>query len=477
MDHMAKQAVASPRSFENSLSGKVAEAVYKTKFENLPNEVVETAKVLALDSLGIGFASRNEGFARKAVSGIDRVSGDGEATVIGSSRTLDPGNAALLNGLLIHGLDFDDTHLAGVLHTSASTLPAALAAGELQKSSGREVIRAYVMGSEVAARVGMVGAGDFHRRGFHPTGIAGAFGAAITVGLLFGLDTKELAAAQGIVGSMASGLLEFLEEGAWTKRVHPGWAAQAGLTAASLAGSGFTGPNAVYEGRFGLYEAHLGTRELPMEGIAEGLGDQWEILNVAVKPYPACHFVHSFIDAALELQEAEGFTADDVEGITCKIAAEEIETVFEPIKNKRRPRTTYDAQFSVPYVVASAIVRERRLGIRDFDEGAMEDEKVLKLAEKIGYEADPDSGFPKHFSGEVVARLRDGRTVSRREQVNRGAADQPLSRAEIREKFDLNTSIGLSKEQAQEVARRVGRMDELESIGKLTSALLIDLNN
>lgn len=474
MDSTAKRKVASRKGSGDSLSGRVADVVHRTRFQDLPDEIVETAKILALDSLGIGFASSNEAFAKKAKAGIGRVAGDGKASVIGSSGTLDSGNAALLNGLLIHGLDFDDTHLAGVLHTSASTLPAALAAGELQGSSGEEVIRAYVLGSEVAARIGMVAAGDFHGRGFHPTGIAGAFGATIAAGLLFCLEPEELVAAQGIAGSMASGLLEFLEEGTWTKRMHPGWAAHAGLTAASLAGSGFTGPSAVYEGRFGLYATHLGTRELPLDGIVEGLGERWEILNVAIKPYPACHFVHSFIDAALEVRASAEFQVADVERITCKIAAEEIQTVFEPIENKHRPKTTYDAQFSVPFVVASALLLGRRLGIQDFDEESMADERILELAEKIGYEEDPASGFPEHFSGEVAVRLRDGRVVSHREQINRGAAGKPLSRAEIREKFDLNTSTKLSKHQAGEVAKRVDNLDELASIKELTSVLRVE---
>ncbi|WP_407691077.1 MmgE/PrpD family protein [Rubrobacter marinus] len=432
------------------------------------------AKILMLDALGIAFASRAELFAEQALAGVGRISGDGGATVVGSARTVDPGSAALLNGLLIHGLDFDDTHLSGVLHTSAGVLPAALAAGELEGRSGREVLRAFVLGTEVAARVGMAAAGRFHKQGFHPTGVAGAFGAAVAAGLLFGLDARELATAQGIVGSMASGILEFLEEGTWTKRVHPGWSAKAGLTAASLAGAGFTGPSAVYEGRYGLYASHLGTRDLPLQAVAEGLGERWEVLNVAVKPYPACHFVHAFIDAALELLQGEGFAAEDVDRITCKIAAEEVEAVCEPVENKRRPKSTYDAQFSVPYVVASAIVRRRRLGIKDFDEESIGDEAVLDLAGRVDYEVDPEAGFPDHFSGEVVIALRDGRTISWREQVNRGAPDRPLGRDEIREKFDLNASVKLSKEQAALVAGRIEGLDESGSIEGVTRALRVE---
>lgn len=473
---VAQPDILSGRGAGGSLSRQVAEAVYRTKFEDLPDEVVETAKALVLDALGIGFASRDEAFAEQALRGIRRIAGDGKATVIGSSRTMDTGSAALVNGLLIHGLDFDDTHLAGVIHTSAGVLPAALAAGELEGRSGREILRAFVLGSEVSARVGIAAAGDFHARGFHPTGVAGAFGATVAAGLLFGLQPEELAVAQGIVGSMASGLLEFLEEGAWTKRVHPGWAAHAGVTAASLASAGFSGPSAVYEGRYGLYATHLGTRELTLDGIAEEIGERWEILNVAVKPYPACHFVHAFIDAALELRESEGFTSADVESVICKIAQGEVETVCEPLGNKRRPQSTYDAQFSVPYVVASAIVRGRRLGIKDFDEDCIGDEQILELAKRVGYEADPESGFPRHFSGEVVAKLRDGRTVSWREQINRGAPERPLSREEIREKFDLNASVKLTKEQAKVILRRVDELDTLESSGELTAALRVDLD-
>ena len=459
-----------------SLSGRVAAAVDGIGLDDIPGEVVEAAKALVLDALGIGFASRSQSFAERALKGIGRVAGGGDGTVLGAVKTWDPGSAALANGLLIHGLDFDDTHLAGVIHTTAGALPAALAAAEIENGSGRDLLRAFILGTEVSARVGMVAAGRFHKQGFHPTGVAGAFGATVAAGLLFGLSKEELATAQGIVGSMASGLLEFLEEGSWTKRMHPGWAAHAGLTAASLAGAGFTGPSAIYEGRFGLYASHLGTRELPLEGVADGLGERWETLNIAVKPYPACHFVHAFIDAALQIKGGEGFGVEDIVGINCKIAAEEVETVCEPVANKRRPKSTYDAQFSVPFVVASAMVKERRLGISDFDEESKEDERILALAEKVGYEVDPDSGFPKHFSGEVAVELRDGRTLSWREQINRGAPERPLSRDEIREKFGLNASVGLTKEQAEVVLRRVEELEKLESVGELTAALRVDLD-
>lgn len=458
------------------LSRQVAQAVHSTSFEDLPEEVVEAAKALILDALGIAFASRNESFAEQALHGVWRIAGDGKATVMGSGRTLDSGNAALLNGLLIHGLDFDDTHLAGVVHTSAGALPAALAAGELEGRSGWEVLRAFVLGTEVSARVGMAAAGRFHKQGFHPTGVAGAFGAAIAAGLLFDLSEAELATAQGIVGSMASGLLEFLEEGAGTKRIHPGWAAHAGLTAASLAGTGFTSPSAIYEGRFGLYASHLGARDLPLASISEGIGESWETLNVAVKPYPACHFVHAFIDAALQIKSGEDFGADDITEINCKIAAGEVETVCEPVANKRRPKSTYDAQFSVPFVIASAIVKDRRLGIQDFDEDSKADERILALAEKVNYEVDPNSGFPKHFSGEVTIELGDGRTLSWREQINRGAPERPLSQSEIRDKFDLNARLTLAEEQAQLVADTVQNLEKLESVDELMSALRTNLD-
>lgn len=443
------------------------------RHDDVPPEVRRRASLLALDAIGVGLASGTFDFARKAHDAIDRLTADaiGDATVIGSSRQLPPRDAMHLNGILIHGLDYDDTHPAGVIHASASVLPTALGLAEVRALPGRELLTAYIIGLEVAARLGTAARGAFHRVGFHPTGLLGAFAASIVAGRLLGLDASRIAGAQGFVGSSAAGSLEFLETGAWTKRSHPGWAAVCGWTAAAFAAADFDSPPNVYEGRFGLYASHLqGAADVDLSACTDTLGERWETLRVAVKPYPACHFTHAFIDAALALRERHGLRTDDIAGVTCRISAGEIGTVCEPVDNKRRPRSAYDAAFSLPYVVAAALVRGR-FTLDELDAATRADSEVQALTDRIDHQPDPDSGFPETFSGEVVIRTRDGQELRHREQVNRGAADRPLSPDEIRSKFTGNATRAVRRIHADRIANAILELDRADD-ARTTVALL-----
>lgn len=446
---------------------------HSLRFEDIPDAVLENAKLLVLDSLGIGFASGTFDFAHRAIAAVDDLADDqsGNATVIGSDSGYSLRDAVLLNGLLVHGLDFDDTHPEGVIHASASALPTAVGLAEKLHLSGRDLLTAYVAGLEVDARLGMAARGGFHQVGFHPTGLIGAFGAAVVAGRLRGLDATQTAQAQGFVGSLASGSLEFLETGAWTKRVHPGWAGVAGITAASFAGRGFVSPPEIYEGRFGLYASHLGAAN--DEDLAEctrNLGETWETARVAVKPYPACHFTHAFADAMLAIRSEHGITAEDVESIHCLIAEGEVKTVCEPLDRKRAPQSAYEAQFSVPYVVAASLVNGD-FTLRELEDEALSEPVVLGLAQKVTYESDPKSGFPALFSGEVVITTKDGRVLRHREQVNRGAGERPLSRTDIETKFLTTSGLARSEEQSHQIIETVSRLDSLADAATLSGLL------
>jgi 2-methylcitrate dehydratase PrpD len=284
----------------------------------------------------------------------------------------------------------------------------------------------------VSARVGIGGAGGFHDVGFHPTAVAGAFGASVAAGKIAGLDAAGLAAAQGVVGSMSAGLLEFLADGAWTKRLHPGWAAMSGLTAASFAKAGWSGPPAVYEGRFGLYNTHLAGRETHPEAVGDRLGETWELVRTAVKPYPICHFIHAFADSVLLLRPEIGETA--ITEIRCAIHPVPGKVVCEPAEAKWAPRDEYDAKFSLPFVVAAALTRDR-FTLAELEDDALGDAAILDLAQKVRVSEDPDSAFPAAYSGAVEIELADGRVLRHREQVNRGHDERPLTNAEVVAKF------------------------------------------
>lgn len=407
----------------------------------IPGAVRERAKHLMLDAVGCGLAAHRFDFAAPSLRAITELGGAGPRGVVGHATRLPLRDAVLANGILMHGLDYDDTHTEAVVHLTVGVLPAALGVAAERGLSGGELLAAYIAAVEAGARLGAVARGGFHQVGFHPTGVVGAFAAALAAGKLGGLDAAGLERAQGIALSVAAGSLEFLEDGSWTKRFHPGWAGVGGITAAALARHGFVAPQAPYEGRFGLFKSHLGTLDAQCDyaRATRGLGTEWETLAVAVKPFPACHFVHAFADAAIALQRG-GLDPDRIASITALVPKEVVKTVCEPAANKRRPANDYDAKFSVPYVVAASL-RAGEFGLSQLEARALSDPKTLALAAKVDYREDPRSGFPKHYSGELVVRLADGRELRHREQVNRGAADRPLSNSEVEAKFMDNARL------------------------------------
>ena len=192
------------------------------------------------------------------------------------------------------------------------------------------------------------------------------------------------------------------------------------------------------------------------------LAEVWETLNVAVKPYPACHFVHAFADAAIELKR-QGVDVAAIESITSLVPAEVVKTVCEPAANKRRPANDYDAKFSIPYVIAASL-RAGKFGLAELEDAALKDPATLALADKVGYRVDPDSGFPKHYSGEVIVRLKDGREVRHRESINRGSADRPLSNAEVVDKFLQNAAYAVPQEHALRIRDAVLGLDDAPAL-------------
>lgn len=429
-------------------------------FDDLPAPVVERAKLHILDALGIALAASRYDYSHKTLTAIRGLAGEGEFPIVGMAAGLPYRDAAVMNGFLIHSLDYDDTHVAGVIHATASAVPVLLAAGQRHGASGKAALAAYVAAIETSARIGMAAKGGFHKKGFHPTGLVGAFGAAIAAGRLSGLTASQIAHAQGVVYSMAAGNLEFLEEGAWTKRLHPGWAAASGITAAALAQQGFAGPSAPYEGRFGLYATCTGDdTPIDVDLATHDLGSDWEMLRVGIKPYPACHLTHACADAARALVAEHGLTPERIERITARVAGDCMPVVCEPLAEKQRPQSGYEAQFSLPYVVASAILRDG-LTLGDLEADAYADGRALALCDKVICEPMAGSSYPTYFSGEVEILTSDGETLTHREQVNRGADERPLSAEEIIGKYRDNAALALSSERVEQALEAVMGLEE-----------------
>lgn len=418
-----------------------------------------------LDAAGIALASTRYDFAHKTLAGLRGLGGTGTVGIFGMPAMLSPRDAATMNGFLCHGLDYDDTHIAGIVHPTASVFPAVLSAAAMSGASGSELTTAYVIGIETACRLGKVARGGFHQVGFHPTGMIGIFGCTLAAGRLLGLNAKQLRHAQGLALSMAAASLQFLEDGAWNKRFHPGWAASCGLTAAAMAREGFIGASQTYDGRFGVFASYLGKHagEADLSLATSGLGEVWELDNVAIKPFPTCHFTHAAIDCALALRDRIG-SVDDIQSIQVLVPAETLKTICEPEANKKRPKNDYDTKFSTHVLVATALLKGK-LTLAELEPEVFTNPQVLAIADKVSCAADPNSAFPKAYSGEVRIRLASsGEELAHREHINRGADERPLSNAEIIAKFEDNAALVFNREH---VARA---RDALLSIDKAAVA-------
>ena len=432
-------------------SDRLGDFVAQLKVEQIPTATVEHAQLHLLDVLGCGIAAHAFGEAEYALSAARELGGHGDAVAIGAS-DLGQGDAAFVTGPLCHALDFDDTHPGSIVHVSASVVPAAITAARAAGATGADLLAAVVAGNEVSIRVGAAAGGEFHARGFHPTGVCGAFGAAAAAARARGLDAFQTADALGIVGSMASGLLEFLADGSETKRLHPGWAARAGLTAASLAAHGATGPATVFEGSRGFYAAYVHGAGSDLDSRLADLGHRWVTDEIAYKPYPACHYSHAPLDALEEILATTPLRPDQVASITGLTTKVGVALMCEPAVDKLRPRTAYDAKFSLPYCLAARLVT-CRLDVGSFTEAAIAHPEVIALTPRIGYELRRYSHKPDSFGGGIRLVTTDGRVLKREFRYQRGGSENPLSSDDILAKFRTNAGHGLPADVIETIER------------------------
>ncbi len=437
----------------------------------IPDEISRQAKLLFLDALGVGLAAGDEPYSRIALEVATSMGGASESSVLGSAVKLPAPWTALVNGIQIHGHDFDDTHAGSVAHTTSVNVPVVLALAERQRLTGAQVLTALIVGIEVTCRVGAAALGGLHKRGFHTTAIAGAMGGSLAAGRCLKLREKAMVWAQGIAGSSASGLREaYLSGGTWTKLYHPGWAAHAAVMAGIMAEHGFTGTDTVYEGRFGLFRSHLNPEEWSPNVLLDGLEDRWEILNVVFKPYPCGILNHPYIDLTLQLMSEHNFTASDVDSVIAYIHPEAARTVCEPIGSKTHPASGYHAKFSLQFNIAAALV-DGEVNLRTYTDEKSKDVNIVDLAERIQYVPDTDSAYPKTYPGRIDIRLVSGQTVSASMDYNRGSRENPMSVDEVLQKFLTNAASVIDRNRAQSITDMVLDLENIKEIQKVTDML------
>lgn len=451
-------------------SRELARFAENLTLSSVPPEVCHRAKLHILDALGLGLASHTYNYSERALAGAAALSSHGTCSVIGSHEKLAVRDAAMVNGILIHGLDFDDTHLASIIHPTCTSLPCALSLGELLDVSGEDFLAAFLAGAETSIRIGGAVKGGFHHVGFHATGVVSHFASVITAGKLLGLDEDQLVSAQGITGSTASGIQVFLEEGAWTKRLHPGWGAVAGITAAQLAKHGYEGPTRPYEGRFGLFETHLHGEadRVDLDELTSDLGHSWRFGATALKPYPVCHFIHGCADAAIALHGE--IAGEDITSVDAYLAEPTLHIVAEPPESKERPTTDYEAKFSAQFVIATCLLKGR-FGLPELLPDALADPGVKALALNVRCHEDPDTAFPTYFSGGVTVHLSDGRSLSRHIRINSGAGDRALEPDAVLAKFMTSATMRVSVSQAEAIRDSVMAIEEAPGLSGLMASL------
>ena len=436
------------------------------RLEKLPLEVVTRARFLLLDLVGNIVRARHDAESTDAFLGAARALGmtGGNFGVFGDPARYTAAGAAYLNGALAHSLDFDDTHAAGSLHPGAPVIPAAIAAGEMVGASGADVLAGIIAGYEVTCRVALALPAKAHYdRGYHPTATCGAFGAAAAAGRVFGFSGEQIEGALGTVLSQAAGSLQFLANGAWTKRHQVGWAAMNGLAAAILVREGFKGASEAIEGRYGFLNAYAPAPQ--PERAVEDLGTVFELMKTAVKPYPSCRYGHAGIDAALALRAAENFTPEEIEHVTLGLPKAGMMLIGEPATKKANPENVVDGQFSGPFVLSSALVT----GAMGWDSYKHLNEPTVRaMLSKVACEFDPEieAEFPANMSGKVTIRAR-GRDFTLKVVVPKGEPDNFLTENELRQKFAGLANAVLGVDRAARLADAVLAINSANDVSGL----------
>ncbi len=453
-----------------SPSHAIARFAADLELEAVPAEVVAHAKAHLLDALGVGLAAASLPRCR----GLHRVAtalGQGaEATGLGLAAPIPAASAALLNGALIHSLEFDDTHMASIVHGSSVVAATALAVAERERCDGRRLLTAIIAGWEVFARLGLAAPGAFQAAGFQVTACTGPFAAALVAGKLAGLDEAKLVHALGIAGSQAFGTMEYLAHGATVKACHPGWAAHAGVIAAALAQADFTGPPTIFEGPRGLY-AQFARAPRSGEVLAElcaTLGRRWCLAEAAIKPLACCHYIQPFVEC-LETLLAQGVAPEEIAAIECHVPREELMVICEPRDLKRVPRSWFDAKFSLGYCLGARLAHGR-LDIDAFEFDAP-DPEVLRFADLVTWEPRDGSGFPTRYPGAIILRTRDGRTLRASVDDVLGGPVRPLPHRAIVEKFSGNARRSLTRAASDSLPDLVARLERLDDLSALSAAL------
>jgi 2-methylcitrate dehydratase PrpD len=447
----------------NTISGQLARFAVELRYDDLPVDVRELAHLVLLDTLGCALAGSHTDEVSRIREAALACAGAGDSPLWGTAQSAPLPLAALVNGAAVHAREIDD--FGGCAHSGSVVIPAALGVAARMGSSGRELLTAIVAGYDIARRA-MEGGGGylaFKKVGWHSTSACGVFGAAAAAGRLLGLDAQQMQWALGYAGSNAGGTWAFIPDGAMNKRVHPGLAAQTGILSSYLALNGVTAPTGIFETEWGGYYSTYVPGKARPEAALAGLGTDFKIRIVGVKPYAACRGIHSSIDVILGLRRQYGLTPQAVSKVVVRGSGTHVRQL-----GKQDVKTTLDAQMSLPYSIAVALTAGSAM-IDEYTADALRRPDVRDLAKRVHVVHEPSVA-----DGEepyVDVELADGRTLGDRVPVARGDHTNPLSEDELRAKFRATAGLALGREQVAQLERAIAGAAELADARELVKLL------
>ena len=456
---------------ETGITQTLAKFASNVNYEDLPPDVVDRAKYFCLDFAGVTLNGSTTDSAKAVVKALDDVGRSGPSTIVGTNKRALPEYAAMANGTAFHSIEMDDVNNEASLHPGVVAFPTALAMADIAPVSGKDFISAVVAGYDVIIRLGRaLKPKEHYGRGFHPTGTCGAFGGAAVAARLLGLQGDDYTHALGIAGSQAAGSMEYLAQGAWTKRLHPGWSAHSGIWAALLARAGYSGPTTILEGRDGFLNAYSGDPDPSL--VLKDLGEEYQVTRTGVKPHACCRYNQGPIDCLLEIGKSNDFQAMDIEEVKIGVLSQGMRLVAEPVEAKRNPKSVVDMQFSMPFAAAvalsysSASLNEYAIGIPDRPE-------VRHIMDRVQCVTDPklDAQTPKLFPAWAEVRTSDGRTMRSELTYPKGDPENPVTCDEMRSKFNLLSAPVISSQRQQEIISAIDSLEQMDDVRQLASLL------
>lgn len=453
------------------ISERLSDFAINLRYESLPEKARRHSANLVLDLMGSMIGSKRVESSQIASTLALELGGPEESDVIGYNRKISSTNAAFANAIQGYAFDYTDDHNESNCHPSAATIPASLALAQKLQSTGKELLEAIALGNEVVCRLGAAFLGKTYYQGFHPTSTCGVFGATISAAKLLNLDFEKTVWSLGIAGSQAAGLLEWNAEGSYTKRLQAGHPAMCGLLSAMLAQKGFNGPSTIFEGETGFLNAYSFNREFDLNLIIKDLGTTWEFSKSSIKFYPCCRYSAGHLDACLDIVAKFHPDPKKIKKILIRSSNFTINLLTTPLGRKLRPKTTVDAQFSMPYQAASAIIRGK-VDIDTFTEKCFADPLALELVEKIEWCIDEEfeRRYPAAYSCAVTVTLDDGKEFTSVIDNPKGDYRNPMTQDEIERKFIDLARIEITDEsKIKKIITFINHLEEAGNVNELFS--------